>query len=494
MSSGQRRLADCFHALLQDRFRRLCVQCHEIYKAGGNLIGDLMALPHVNHDFVAFLLDHFKLSLVRALVAEGLRQLVDLDLGLFRAFMEAAVTHGRLPREALTVLGKPTAQSAANTLVFHAVYTGDPLMASLLVLRFRKRGVLVSLQVLQLVVLALCVDLPNWGYNTYAMRVLLQQEVSPEIKERAVRFMLQTELVPLEANELFVELKEPSEELVEAVMRANLERGNYHFVLERGVPAPLIPLFTTVADPKSIRTVLSEAEDSTDLNALLDFYGHGPGLDKTKFGIFTKKLTPPLLRDTLSVLFSSLLHQSNEIGAEKILQTIFGTFNGLNSRDFESIVVKLLSQGKLKQSMEMCTNGNVQVAKLGYVRVVEYLLTHKDDSKEDFFHEVVRRFHQLEPSDEAKRRLTLVIIKHLSDHASNGAARRLYIKGRIFFPSFGMPKSFNRLILLDSRNRLACVAILFKKAVIDGDADIEAWCREHMLQLGVFPRHIEAYR
>lgn len=437
----------------------------------------------------------------------------------------------------------------ASILVRENLRTGEPLVAALCALKLFQHNAIIDQATLAAVLRSLSVNTPNRKtYHSYAICKLLEtfkhHEVDIHVKVTAIQSMLGGPVVPYFANICYDELvaqngqidQPPFTALTAQLIEANLDNGNIlrcsqlwkqTYARNPAFDQKYISLFSKIID-KLAGHDQEKAVELADkhfpqelhkepqvINSLLALYGQS-ATSVSKFENLTHELKSPLLRTTLSLLFAAFLYQSNEVAAERILQAIFRTKNGLTSGDFKTIVTRLLRLQKIQQSVTMCENTDINVAKEGYVKTIEFFLTHPQLSlrstcdtspdqleklRKDFFKLAVRKFQILQRNDPALTDLTVAIFKYLSGHASNRASRKLYIvflsayvslKPFFAFQSFQMPKEFNDLVYIDKNNRLTCLTVILNQAITEKDRTTIKWALKEMVAMGLLDGEIRA--
>ncbi|OBA22187.1 hypothetical protein METBIDRAFT_148405 [Metschnikowia bicuspidata var. bicuspidata NRRL YB-4993] len=229
------------------------------------------------------------------------------------------------------------------------------------------------------------------NYNYFAIfRIMLafERECSPRVILKAIRNMTLSQ-TPYFANLLHDKFQERynqnpllARSLIETRKRliiANLKHGNSNRAAEMWklnqnsnpeFAQKNVILFQSLIEklndeesadllfnyfPKTLYT------DPDIVDFLIAYFGQSPKY-RTNFEYITKSLKPPLKRNTLSLLFASFISQDREEAAEKILQVIFKTKNGINSEDFQVIIKKLLAKHQIRQCVDMCLRNDFRVS------------------------------------------------------------------------------------------------------------------------------------
>lgn len=521
-------------------FRYACNKTLDInLRRNTNLLEDLMRYPKINGDLIQFLVTHYaKLNSVRTMLLNDLFRL--LQAGHFEYYYDfmskmsrtntidvIAYREMNIVRQGEAPRGQEFTRLACS-LIMQAVHSGEPLVAALFAMQLHQLNISIDAPSLRLMVSSLSVSNPTKiAYHSFTILKLLESFPNLVLPAndmfKAVRFMLADPSVPYHANMLYdriANLKEHNGfvDVSHELIRANLEAGNVHRALdmwrkidEKENVVLARQMLERLAEEDPDKTIeFIENDLPSDLHkhpALIDFllalYGQNPA-HLGRFENLTRQLKPPLLHSTLSLLFASFLSQNKENGAERILQTIFLTKNGLTHQDFAAIISKFLRQQNVEQSVEMCSKTDIEVAKFGYVRLMEYFLTHSSAAdvapetfqkkKEEFFTTLVQRFQRISRNDDVLRELTKALFRYLSHHRSNGASRKLFIKfaypgaysvANFHFESFSLPTQLNRLVVIDKSNRLSCLSIIFRQATKENDIFTVKWCVEEMRTLGL---------
>lgn len=540
------------------RLKYTTMDCYKIYDSEKfTLVDDFLAVrDHESQHIVfanyknsklmaAFILDQISTMLIKGREEQAVK---------FLSIMEENGLLDRKNSSTLHMLANNTLPTSrirtylSCVLVRENLRTGEPLVAALCALKLLAHDAAIDPSTLTALIQSLSVNTPNRKtYHAYTICKLLKTfknyDVDEQVKIDAVQSMLGGPVVPYFANVCFDEMMEQKENmthpsflrLAAQIIDANLENGNtlrcvqlwkQMYKRDPSFAEKYMVLFSKIIDkladheherameladkyfPAEIR------KDPQAIDSLLSLYGQNSKL-VSKFEQLTHELKSPLLRSTLSVLFAAFLFQSNEVAAERILQAIFSTKNGLTPDDFKTIIKRLLRQQKIKQSVTMCESTDFSVAKGGYVGTIEFLLTHPPQSlhsacdikpqqldklKHDFFALAVRKFKLLERDDPALTNLTVSIFKYLSGHISNKASRKLYIvflstyvalKPYFAFQLYQMPKEFNDLVHIDKSNRLTCLTIILNRAIGEKDRTTIEWALAELVAMGLLEGEIE---
>lgn len=545
---------------MSKRFKYTSLECFELYQEEeATLIDDLLDSP--SHQAHQSIVTNFRKS--KLLAAFVLDQLCTIIIK--RRYVEAISffrlmsTEGILSRKGAKRIDSIDISCASpdellneltSVLVMENLRLGEPLVAALCALKLHDYGAVIDTTSLTAIISSLSVSTPQRRtYHSYTIVKLFEifkdLKMPPRVKVDAIKSMLGGPVVPFFANTCYDKLVEQKvdvetyllEQLTRDIIQSNLECGNLLRCVHLWKKAYLennrfasdnVALFASLVDALAVNDShmaisLIEQYFPMDLqkhpqviNSLLAIYGQTSDY-ALKFEILTHELQPPLLRKTLSLLFASFLYQSNENAAERILQAIFGTKNGLNFEDFQTIVQRLLCQQKIKQTISMCSSTDIQVSKGGYVKAVEFLLTHTEESlrsscdmdpkelnetREKFLLQAARKFKILPRDDQALKDLTVSIFKYLSGNVSNGASRKLYIisshpenspQPYYAFQRFLMPDLFNDLVYIDKSNRLRCLSIILNQAISDKDKTTLKWSVVEMAAMGLLPLDIKNF-
>lgn len=540
------RLAEVYRLFSsKQRLRSSCYQCYEFYtREESNLISDLMRFPHITDDMMKFiLLSYSKSSSIRAIVIQLLFDLAKArktdEIHEFFYKMNVGKVIDNAAFEAISKVCRRKASKAvvasllSCAIIQQAVVAGEPMIGALLAFQLYEKKVTVDSTTISMIISALSVPHPIQGtYHAFTIMKILQTfnfKLSEEASMKTAQFMLEDPNVHYFGNILYDKM-DPNDfqrknyvNISREVIAANIRTRNIYRALEVWMKmqsqdvefAKQSTLLTQqlletaiIENPEKgielIEKIPADLHGHPDLiDAILRFYGKNPA-HSGKFEALTRQLKPPLLRRTLSLVFTSFLSQNNETGAERILKTIFLTKNGLSGFDFNAIISKLLRQQKIKQSLKMCYKTDIEIAKYGYIRIMEYFLTHEsgsditpeefEEAKDQFFTAMVKSFHIIRETDDVRRELTLSLFKHFSHHISNGASRKLYIVfaypsersvPSFSFENYALPAHFEKLVTIDFTNRLSCLSIILTQAKREQDHFTIKWCVEEMRTLGL---------
>lgn len=541
------------------RLKYTSMDCFNLYQDGNsNLVGDMLQCPQ--HQTNTTIMTYFRKSkLVAAFVLDQLCTVViegkhEVAIS-FLKWLDGNGFLGRKAKQALGAIevtnGKPDEISTrlASALILENLRMGEPLVAALCALKMHESNISIDTEALTSIIASLSVHTPHrLTYHSYTIVKLFETFKTTsfplQVQIEAISSMLGGHVVPYFANTCYDQLVDSEgfvhyalRQLTRKVIEANLECENlqrcaslwkHAYLANAEFAHENLDLFARLIDLLALdskETALQLAEscfpadlqkDPRVIDSFLSLYGQSSG-QVSKFEVLTHELKPPLLRKTLSVLFASFLHQNNEKAAERILQVIFRTKNGLSAHDFQHIVQKLLRQQKIQQSVTMCKNSDVSVSKGGYVKTIEFFLSHSatslrtncdvepshyDKLKQDFLVHAARKLKILEPADPALMDLTVSIFKYLSHHIDNKASRKLYIvhsssdgleKPFFAFQSYKLPAQFNDLMYISKGNRLKCLVIILNQAVGEKDQATINWSISEMIAMGLLPKDTEVY-
>ncbi|ODQ80303.1 hypothetical protein BABINDRAFT_161261 [Babjeviella inositovora NRRL Y-12698] len=135
----------------------------------------------------------------------------------------------------------------------------------------------------------------------------------------------------------------------------------------------------------------------------------------------------PLERSTLSGLLHTNLVFQNTAMAEKILQEIFGSEQGLQFFEFNMLIESILKEdGGVPRAAVMCRNVSVELAKSAYVTILNHMVSEKKLDP-GFVGEMLGRFETLPEDDSVRERLVSVYFKYLVNTFPLMVAQRIYI-------------------------------------------------------------------
>lgn len=553
---------DTVAALLHSpkRLKYTTLECFKLYQERKKIIiSDLLLCPdHKVHDFLianfrrskllaAFTLDQICDMIVEGNVADALNFLKLLD-------QKEVLSKLGTPKVQLSELSQVTSvellADLSRSVVMEYLSIGEPLAAALCAFKLVNNGISIDEQTYLALISSLSVNTPQRrNYHSYTIAKLFETfnefNLPITIKIDAIMSMIGGPVIPFFANTCYDKLVNQTENsewhllssLTRELIHANLDCGNFHRCVRMWRDSCKqmstfarnnIALFARIIEsltPNDLELAIALIEETfpSDLhkspeviNSILAGYGQSPGAT-AKFEKLTHLLQPPLQRKALSLLFISFLHQGNETAAERVLKAILGTKNGLNADDFLAIVRKLLRQHKIYQSIKMCKNTQISVAKVGYVNVVEFFLIHLDDKlgpssditrdeldekRGVILAEISRKLQILPKDDVALKKLTVAIVRYLSGHVSNKASQRFYINfsdsenpEKPFFPlqTYLLPQEFEKLVYIDNSNRLRCLSVILNQAIVDRDSDILRWSAQEMVSIGLLAEEINEY-
>lgn len=516
-------------------FRKACMKCHNFYmKHELLLLEDLMPHPNINKDILSFLYLGFRDSKsMKAMIYQNLFDLlVRRKFGVFLDIMEqmnaarlvSDQTMNRLKNiDSTAVAEDERLKLTAEAFLIEVLSSSEPLIGASFAIQLLEGKVFLDPEVAERLILALSSSTLEPSLTAYTIHKFIKlyghKNISPSAKLDAIDGMLKEPFVPFHSNHLY-DIAKPllPHNKHHASVLVNLINSNTikgHLVRATDLWKDLLEIFpeTATSDIKLIERVALKLADE-DIERAAEFLDtvpaevrRSPDLLATSISIIGKSLnrydeftdlsrhlTAPLSRRALSSLFSSFLCQNNESASDKMLKAIFKTASGLSPHDFEALIEKLLRNGKLQKSTEMCYSTDINVSKFGYVRVLEYILCNGKKSHE-FMEQFCRQFRKLKKTDPALHSFTTAIVRHFSKNLKNSLSRTLFItkayKDAFYkltdfnFRKLDLPDKFNELILIDNQNRIACLNIIYRQAVNEQDRVNIKWCLEELKSLGV---------
>lgn len=539
-----------------------CKECYKLYHTDGvNYMVDMSEHPRLAFELLRTAIRLYRRSgSMRAFVLDQLlKALLSGQFQSAKKFIKIMLKLKALPQETAVIANdainfyyaqENDIQSVprfVELLVHMALSEGEVLISALLVLQAHEKNIVIGTDLIENMCLALAVDSSTMrNYNSYTIFKILDvfgiQCLSAGALLQVMCRILENPYSCYYANLLYDKILylfqdgEINSEFQEAsllLIQRNLDCGNFHRAA--GIWTQLcasdasfatnhtpiaILLLKSSPNIESSMNILKQDNQKTDpdlVDYLLAFYGQNQQFRK-EYDELVKTLKPPLRRSTLSLLFASFLNQNNEVAAERILQALFSTQQGLTPDDFNAISQTLLRQHKVKKMIAMCSNTDVQTSKRGIIRVWEYLSTYTQaqvvensdlptneysKAKATFMSAMSRRLTYLRESDPTLREFTISLIKYLSTSVSNGAARKLYINyaylsflspsSLFHFASFQLQEGFHKLIKIDATNRVQCISTILERAKQEKDQETVTWCLSELSHLGIPAVDIKQY-
>lgn len=516
-------------------FRKACIKCHDFYmKHELLLLEDLMSHPKINKDILSFLYLGFKDSKsMKAMIYQNLFDLlVRRKFSVFLDVMEqmnavrlvSDATMNKLKNmNSAAIAEDEKLKLTAEAFLNEVISSGEPLIGASFAIQLLEGKVFLDSKVAEHLVLAFASSTTEPSFTAYTIHKLIKlyghKNVSPSAKLDAINGMLKEPFVPFHANHLY-DIARPlfphnqhHASVLVNLIDSNTHKG--HLFRATDLWKDLLEKFpeTAMSEIKLIERLALKLADE-DIERAADFLDtvpaevrHSPDLLATSISVIgrsqnrydeftdlSRHLTAPLSRRALSSLFTSFLCQNNESASDKMLKAIFKTSSGLSPHDFEALIEKLLRHGKLEKSTEMCYNTDISVSKFGYIRVLEYVLSHGKTNHE-FLDQFCRQFRKLKKTDPALHSFTTAIVRHFSRNLKNSLSRTLFIskayKDAFYklagfnFRKLDLPDKFNELILIDNQNRIACLNIIYRQAVNEQDQVNIKWCLDELRSLGV---------
>lgn len=514
-------------------------ECYEYYKKANKiLLLDILQYIRINQQLLNFLIDCYpKSRSVRSLLLVNINQIIlngndQVTMAIVWLFKKhnllSPVVMDRvntLSKTYQTLTSYEFKTAIGNIFIAQAATAGEPLLAASFALTLKDEGVLTT--ELPLLLRTLCIaNNQKFAYNSYTILKLIEV-FGVEFNEvnLIIDHMIQEKESAYFANITLAKLSKFYShpeflEIATKVMEKNIECGSLHKALKlwkKYVPVNKVD-FVYTKHPALFKKMIIASMELEEQAILSEFIDSLPELilakpdlidqslkyfgnikqSTSQFELLVKQLQPPLNRLSLSVLFESFLMQNNEVAADRFLQTILNSKNGITYKDFNAIINKLLRQGKLDSCISMIKQSDVQISKKAYVSVLKYVLFHhvSTDLKTDFINNLISLFKKLSPSDQALQELTRVLMVYLLNTINNRLSRRLYetfssqsvydrvSKQTFSFKRFYIPDGMNSLIRVDGANRLPCLKIIGKRAVVDEDSELLQWTINEMRTVG----------
>lgn len=525
------------------RFKYTTYDCHKIYQDNQlSLLQDLFKYPRINQDMLVFLfMNYSHSSSIRALVLNDLKQLLlmgkyEIVIQSLKKMDECDIVPKSMERftHALSVkqnmFPDELKNTLANLIIINATNSGEHILASSFALEFKNSDIRMNHDTIRSLLRSLAIDTTiQHTYNSYTIIKLLNEftlDIIPTVDMCEILvYLTEGKPNPFFANVLFNRIFQSSflsgkknldlerfYEICNKLIERNLNFGDItraiemwniakrnlpNFVRQNGevlckIINSLLETGVIPAEKLLIECFDEGFLDNPDLrDTALSFFGtHPQHIDK--FEALIKQIKPPLRRLTLSLLFESFLYQNNESGAERILQSIFNSKNGINHLEFNAIIKKLLRQGKVDQSIGMLESTDIQISKLGYVSVLEHFLESAQiEKRKSFLLVAASKFRKLDPSDECLGLLTKSIFNYISKNVSNRVSRSLYtninrkISGNTIISSnpqntlnieqYHLSKDFESILTLKGSTGFECLKIICKYSIIDRDIATLKW-------------------
>ena len=434
-----------------------------------------------------------------------------------------------------------TVSSCLDLLIRISISSGEPLVGALFSIHSQDSSIEIKTDTLERVILGLSIsDSLMDNYHSFAIFKVLsihKRDYRPEVITKAIKNMCSGR-TPYFANLLHdiwmcKNSGRITPEMLEitrkALIAANIAHGNYYRAAD-------LWKSTCACNPafgkKNIYLFRAIVEKMTDKNLVGDLllnhfpeslYTHPDFVDftlsffgqndtyRSQFDFVTRSLKPPLKRNMLSLLFASFISQNREEAAEKILQVIFKTKNGINTEDFLIIINKLLAKNLIRQCVEMCLMNDFRVSYKGAMKVMEYFLLNKispastntDESEHrhyyelrvDFLSKFTKNLYRRKNELSVYRLLTTTLIRHFSAHIGNRPARKLYLSlsytisrsssDHVNLLSYDIPSELGKFLLIDNENRILCLEIILRQAQKENDDIILDWCASELHNAGV---------
>lgn len=525
--------------------RRGANACYKYYKdKDKNLLLDIMLHLRSNQQFLNFLMECYpKSRTVRVLVLTSLMRIIvdgndQVTMGILWTLRKNNLLSpiivndfDKLLNNYKTLSSSEFKSAAGSAFITHTAASGEPLLAASLALTLDDMKISLSEQLATILLRTLCVENnQRVAYNSYTILKLTQAYEGKFITTfdqlaLVLDFMLKEKESAYFVNVTFNKLAAQFEsnpkflEIVLKVAEKNVECMNFEHAIAL-LQKYAFPERIDEVSPELLKTLIQALIEVDERELLSKLMGLLPEqvlanpelVDQSlkyygtikqnvrKFEHLVKELQPPLDRLTLSVLFESFLIQNNEVAADRFLETILNSKHGVTHKDFNAIINKLLSQGNLESSISMINKTEVHVAKKAYVSVLKYVLHHENVDgkvKSDFMNKLIKQFKRLSLSDDTLGELTRVLMRYLLNNINNRLSRRLYeihssdsvyekraTSEQFSFQRFLIPDEMNSLIRINGNNRLLCLKIIGKRAVMEQDLQLLKWTIEEMRTVG----------
>ncbi|RLV95192.1 hypothetical protein JA1_001155 [Spathaspora sp. JA1] len=422
-----------------------------------------------------------------------------------------------------------------HEIITTCIQNSEVRLASLFLLQFRHCGI-TDLESLNLVVLALCASKTDFIWNSYYLIQIIQQ--CDELKNNK---LLGTILVFLTSNvhayyfgnylynkmsieELKLIQQSQLNEIITQLIEVNLNNADPEAAFaawnrvaplvqpERCINA-LLSLFHSTENSSLILQVLNSLPQAVlETDAMIDFQLEFYGTrDKyvTEFDSQVPKLTHPLRRSTLTSFLKVFLYRNDEAKTDKVIENIFKHEIGIQQKELDWIINKLLKNDKQTEALNMIrkfTDANITAK--SYVSIFRYIATkydvtmHDNDNKKIFqaaFEEIGIKLVQ-SCDDTIHELFTTEIFNYLTSKIGVSSAIRSYMKvikskEPISFNHFGMPLQFNQILKFSQKNTIQILQIIAIDAVKQQNNECLQWAIAEYRRNGwTFPRIFDMLR
>ncbi|EGW31998.1 uncharacterized protein SPAPADRAFT_61108 [Spathaspora passalidarum NRRL Y-27907] len=214
----------------------------------------------------------------------------------------------------------------------------------------------------------------------------------------------------------------------------------------------------------------------------LEFYGTRDEYI-SQFDSLIPKLTHPLRRSTLTSFLKVFLHRNDEPKTDKVIDNIFNHQTGIQPKELNWIIKKLLCHDKHTEALAMVRKiNNVNVTALSYVSIFKYIANKYDSDHESKFQPAFEEIcmKMLRSNDRSvHEKFTVEVFNHLAELDIRYAIQS-YMKVRksqkpIRFNHFGMPLQFNQILKFSQKNTAQILQTLSIEAVKHEDSESFQW-------------------
>lgn len=527
-------------------------ECDNLYELEeSSLLEDLMRYPGINQDMIRYLHNGYdKSQPLRQMIHSDIYKLLNMNktdtvLEIFYRMNHNNILHKTVFDSILYIKNNKESLEIekikallANLLIHQTLLSGDYILSSSFALHFKNQGINITESTLKLMLHTLALNEFANSYNSYIIFKIIEEfniddNLKLNEKMQLLVYLSSDKSSPFYAN-LFYEKYFSKEEKAKLFsieefrndiinfIRINFDFGNYrksqtlwiqlnHALLCQNksyiqITKRILQRIINSNDSsiEKIICVLPEVvlktQEVSDL--MLVYYGKEANKND-KFNLELKNLSPPLRRLTLSLLFEAFLLQNNEKAAEKILQSIFNSTNGINEKEFNIIVQKLLNQDNIEEAINMVKKSESNISRLACINIISKLLSMSNTKKNT--NRITEVLAEIRKNNNGLHHeyLTEIILSHLSTRVSNRACRGLFTKilrfslnnnvnfeRQLHMEKYGLPNELRFFLKINEKNHISCLRIILEQAILDEDETTLLWVIDEMRFAGMLLDHI----
>ncbi|CUM68281.1 uncharacterized protein PRCAT00006003001 [Priceomyces carsonii] len=530
----------------QKPFKNTVLECHTIYKLDeASFLEDLMKYPRINQDMIKFLMTKYpKSNSVRSLILDDLKTLVlsekyDTFLNVIGLLREKEVSNENISfdLQGIDSSHHDIKSQYANILVKQAIDSGENTLGAAYAIDFTNNNLVMSNETISNLLQSFTFDTNiNHTFNSFTILKILQKlvpNISAEQKCVLLDYFLEADGPPYFANIFYdkymsntIECLQAKPGVIHKFIRQNLKYRNTIRAFNVWSSAKEMHNISLTIRAETICQLLKCLRDSKDssvelaalseipselfgsdrlVDFLLEFYGTESKYTE-EFEALVNTLSAPLRRLTLSLLFAAFIFKKYERRSERVLQYIFESKNGMNERDYNVVINKLLEEGNLEKCIEMIEASPAIITRLASVNILLKVLRFEESTeRESLLLRIIKKLNSLVKDEESTYLVTKEIIIYVTKNISNRVGRSLLTRitqmasnnssmlprhSLLNVDQYHLPKEIVPFLIPSAKLRVDCLYVIIDQSIIVEDLETIKWCIEELRLEGILVKDI----